>query len=118
MTASAAKKARSARARSQSASGGEGSGGGREEEEAAGVCDALLIGALPHDWLFPFLRAVIHHGGAGNLTFAACGLLYLSLSPPLSSMLSVCMSVGLCVANLLIMFLVAVLSSSVSFVFS
>lgn len=30
-----------------------------------GVYDALLIGALPHDWLFPYLRAVIHHGGAG-----------------------------------------------------
>lgn len=32
-----------------------------------GEYDALLIGALPHDWLFPYLRAVIHHGGAGIL---------------------------------------------------
>lgn len=32
----------------------------------------LLIDAVPHDWLFPRVRAVVHHGGAG--TFAA-GLL-------------------------------------------
>ena len=32
----------------------------------------LLVDAVPHDWLFPRVRGVVHHGGAG--TFAA-GLL-------------------------------------------
>jgi len=53
MTASAAKKARLA-------------GRSKAEDVDTGVYDALLIGALPHDWLFPYLRAVIHHGGAGT----------------------------------------------------
>jgi UDP:flavonoid glycosyltransferase YjiC (YdhE family) len=26
----------------------------------------LSIGAVPHDWLFPRMSAVIHHGGAGT----------------------------------------------------
>ena len=27
---------------------------------------ALEIEAAPHDWLFPRMRAVVHHGGAGT----------------------------------------------------
>lgn len=59
MTASAAKKARS---------------GGRSavQDMDTGFYDALLIGALPHDWLFPYLRAVIHHGGAGTTAAGLC----------------------------------------------
>jgi sterol 3beta-glucosyltransferase len=26
----------------------------------------LRVGAVPHDWLFPRMAAVIHHGGAGT----------------------------------------------------
>ena len=26
----------------------------------------LLVNAVPHDWLFPRMSAVIHHGGAGT----------------------------------------------------
>merc|ERR1719473_2319799 len=26
----------------------------------------LLCNGIPHDWLFPQLRAVVHHGGAGT----------------------------------------------------
>jgi sterol 3beta-glucosyltransferase len=33
--------------------------------------DAILIGEVPHDWLFPKMAAVIHHAGAGT---AAAGL--------------------------------------------
>jgi UDP:flavonoid glycosyltransferase YjiC (YdhE family) len=28
--------------------------------------DVLLVDAVPHDWLFPHMRAVVHHGGAGT----------------------------------------------------
>lgn len=28
--------------------------------------DVLLIDAVPHDWLFPQVAAVVHHGGAGT----------------------------------------------------
>ena len=28
--------------------------------------EILLIGAAPHDWLFPRMAAVVHHGGAGT----------------------------------------------------
>ena len=33
--------------------------------------DALSIGAVPHEWLFPQMAAVVHHAGAGT---AAAGL--------------------------------------------
>jgi UDP:flavonoid glycosyltransferase YjiC (YdhE family) len=33
--------------------------------------DAIVIGDVPHDWLFPRMAAVIHHAGAGT---AAAGL--------------------------------------------
>jgi len=33
--------------------------------EAAGD-DVLLVGELPHDWLFPRMAAVVHHAGAGT----------------------------------------------------
>jgi sterol 3beta-glucosyltransferase len=33
--------------------------------------DAIVIGDVPHDWLFPKMAAVIHHAGAGT---AAAGL--------------------------------------------
>ena len=42
------------------------------EEVPANV---MLIDAVPHDWLFPRCKAVIHHGGAGTTAaglFAAC----------------------------------------------
>jgi sterol 3beta-glucosyltransferase len=35
------------------------------------TCDAIVIGDVPHDWLFPRMAAVIHHAGAGT---AAAGL--------------------------------------------
>ncbi len=28
--------------------------------------DIMLLDAVPHDWLFPRMRAVVHHGGAGT----------------------------------------------------
>ncbi|KAH7068796.1 hypothetical protein BKA63DRAFT_556209 [Paraphoma chrysanthemicola] len=33
--------------------------------------DVLFIGDCPHEWLFQYVAAVVHHGGAGT---AACGL--------------------------------------------
>ena len=33
--------------------------------------DVCLIGDCPHEWLFPEVAAVMHHGGAGT---TACGL--------------------------------------------
>jgi sterol 3beta-glucosyltransferase len=33
--------------------------------------DAIVIGEVPHDWLFPRMAAVVHHAGAGT---AAAGL--------------------------------------------
>jgi UDP:flavonoid glycosyltransferase YjiC (YdhE family) len=38
---------------------------GIEAPEMAGD-NMLQIGAVPHDWLFPRVAAVIHHGGAGT----------------------------------------------------
>jgi sterol 3beta-glucosyltransferase len=29
--------------------------------------DLLVVDDVPHDWLFPRVRAVVHHGGAGTL---------------------------------------------------
>lgn len=31
--------------------------------------DVHLIDSVPHDWLFPRMDAVMHHGGAGVGTF-------------------------------------------------
>jgi sterol 3beta-glucosyltransferase len=34
----------------------------------------LLLGNCPHDWLFPKMAAVVHHGGAGTTAIGvACG---------------------------------------------
>ena len=38
---------------------------GWAELETAGD-DILLVGDLPHDWLFPRTAAVVHHAGAGT----------------------------------------------------
>lgn len=35
--------------------------------------DVFFIGDCPHEWLFPRVAAVVHHGGAGT---TACGLRY------------------------------------------
>lgn len=32
--------------------------------------DVFLLDAAPHDWLFPRMRAVVHHGGAGTTAAA------------------------------------------------
>jgi UDP-glucoronosyl and UDP-glucosyl transferase len=34
--------------------------------------NTLLVGSVPHDWLFAHCAAVVHHGGAGTV---AAGLL-------------------------------------------
>lgn len=34
--------------------------------EAGGQGDVFLADALPHDWLFPRVSAIVHHGGAGT----------------------------------------------------
>ena len=34
--------------------------------------EVLLLNSTPHDWLFPQMAAVVHHGGAGTAA-AACG---------------------------------------------
>ena len=33
--------------------------------------DIYFIGDCPHEWLFPRMAAVVHHGGAGT---TACGI--------------------------------------------
>jgi hypothetical protein len=50
--------------------------------------DALLIGACSHDSLFPHIAAVVHHGGAGDLSLS----LPLSLSASLTLFLSLHLS--------------------------
>ena len=35
--------------------------------------DVFYLGDCPHEWLFPRVAAVVHHGGAGT---TACGLRY------------------------------------------
>lgn len=40
--------------------GGLGGEGGRDDRQA------LLVGDVPHAWLFPRVAAVVHHGGAGT----------------------------------------------------
>jgi len=32
----------------------------------------LIVGEVPHDWLFPRCTAVVHHGGAGALPTVSC----------------------------------------------
>jgi sterol 3beta-glucosyltransferase len=51
--------ARDAGVRAVLLSGWGGIAGGRGE-------DVFATGALPHDWLFPRMHAVVHHGGAGT----------------------------------------------------
>lgn len=34
--------------------------------DAAGSDDVYVADAVPHDWLYPRVRAVVHHGGAGT----------------------------------------------------
>jgi UDP:flavonoid glycosyltransferase YjiC (YdhE family) len=38
-------------------------GGLKSEEAPASI---LVVDAVPHDWLFPRVAAVVHHGGAGT----------------------------------------------------
>ncbi len=33
--------------------------------------NVFIIDSVPHDWLFPQIAAVVHHGGSGT-TFEAC----------------------------------------------
>ena len=40
--------------------------GGREVDCRGLPRSVLLVNAVPHDWLFPRMSAVIHHGGAGT----------------------------------------------------
>jgi sterol 3beta-glucosyltransferase len=35
-------------------------------KEVAGAEDCFVVDAVPHDWLFPQMAAVVHHGGAGT----------------------------------------------------
>lgn len=44
--------------------------GGAPYEDAN---DIFFLGDCPHEWLFPRVSAVVHHGGAGT---TACGLRY------------------------------------------
>ncbi|KAI9007630.1 hypothetical protein DFJ74DRAFT_365924 [Hyaloraphidium curvatum] len=38
-----------------------------EEEEKLPPDSIYLVSSIPHDWLFPQMDAVVHHGGAGTL---------------------------------------------------
>jgi UDP:flavonoid glycosyltransferase YjiC (YdhE family) len=38
----------------------------RQDGPAALGAHSLLVGELPHSWLFPRLDAAVHHGGAGT----------------------------------------------------
>jgi sterol 3beta-glucosyltransferase len=44
--------------------------GGREVDCRGLPHTVLLVNAVPHDWLFPRMSAVIHHGGAGTTASA------------------------------------------------
>jgi sterol 3beta-glucosyltransferase len=46
-------------------------GGTAKRENSASV---FFIDACPHDWLFPQMKAVIHHGGAGTVYGYDCSL--------------------------------------------
>jgi sterol 3beta-glucosyltransferase len=35
--------------------------------ETAASDDVFVINSVPHDWLFPYAAAVVHHGGAGTV---------------------------------------------------
>jgi UDP:flavonoid glycosyltransferase YjiC (YdhE family) len=37
---------------------------------AVGGDDVLVVDEAPHDWLFPRVAAVVHHGGAGTTAAA------------------------------------------------
>jgi hypothetical protein len=57
-------------------------GGTAKRENSSSV---FFIDACPHDWLFPQMKAVIHHGGAGtvyddNLSFKSLLLCSASLA--------------------------------------
>lgn len=43
-------------------------GGGMEERD--NTKDAFFIKSVPHEWLFPYMSAVVHHGGAGTTAAA------------------------------------------------
>lgn len=45
-------------------------GGIRPGQDPVGQ-DVLIVEAVPHDWLFPRVGAVVHHGGAGTVAAAA-----------------------------------------------
>lgn len=34
--------------------------------------DSIVVGDLPHDWLFPRLAAVVHHAGVGTTAAGLC----------------------------------------------
>lgn len=38
--------------------------------EVGGSDDVFVIESVPHDWLFPYTAAVVHHGGAGTTAAA------------------------------------------------
>jgi sterol 3beta-glucosyltransferase len=38
--------------------------------ETAASDDVFVMDSVPHDWLFPYTAAVVHHGGAGTLAAA------------------------------------------------
>ncbi len=41
-------------------------GGMAFKDEFAGSDDIIVMESAPHDWLFPQMRALVHHGGAGT----------------------------------------------------
>lgn len=43
------------------------SGWGGMAVPTSGETDMLLLENVPHDWLFPQMAAIVHHGGAGTL---------------------------------------------------
>ncbi|KAL2121892.1 hypothetical protein VTJ04DRAFT_2347 [Mycothermus thermophilus] len=55
--------------------GGNGDGDGGDGEKGGGVPeDVFLLDTVPHDWLFPRVRACVIHGGAGTSAMALkCG---------------------------------------------
>jgi sterol 3beta-glucosyltransferase len=52
--------------------GGLGHAGVPRAADVSGAGDVFCADAVPHDWLFPRVTAVVHHGGAGT-TGAALG---------------------------------------------
>ena len=39
--------------------------------------ESIVIGDVPHDWLFPRMAAVVHHAGAGTSAAGLAGPAYL-----------------------------------------